>query len=123
MKHVHVKQGCTPRKGTPLSEKNKVQHRAKVTMPFGNTRIATPVLTVPPMDITKRRNEISAVAVDYDVPNNAWERWSMKATIDVRYARVSYNRYNCSDCGSKLNGGHKNYFGPTKLGISLIYIL
>ena len=120
---VHVKQDCALGKRTFLSEKDKVQYRAKVTMPFGNTRIATPILTVPPMDITKRRNEISAVAVDYDVPNNAWERWSIKATTDVRYARVSYDRYNCRDCGSKLNSGHKNYFGPTKLGISLIYIL
>ena len=51
------------------------------------------------------------------------KRWSMEATIGVGYARVSYDRYNCRDCGSKLNSGHKNYFGPTKLGISLIYIL
>ena len=27
VKHVHVKQDCTPRKETFLSEKDKVQHR------------------------------------------------------------------------------------------------
>ena len=43
---------------------------------FTNSRAATPVLTVPPMDITIRRNEISAVAVDYDAPGNAWEIWT-----------------------------------------------
>ena len=32
VKHVHVKQDCSPGKGTFLSEKDKVQHRAKVTM-------------------------------------------------------------------------------------------
>ena len=32
--HVHVKQDCTPGKGTLLSEKDKVQHRAKVKIPF-----------------------------------------------------------------------------------------
>ena len=32
VKHVHVKQGCLPGKGVFLSEKDKVQHRARVTM-------------------------------------------------------------------------------------------
>ena len=30
--HVHVKQYCTPGKETSLSEKDKVQHQARVTM-------------------------------------------------------------------------------------------
>ena len=33
-RHVHVEQDRTPGKGTLLSEKNKVQHRAKVKIPF-----------------------------------------------------------------------------------------
>ncbi|WP_291585865.1 hypothetical protein [Bacteroides sp.] len=37
MKHVHVKQDCSPGKGTFLSEKDKVQHRARVTMPSMDT--------------------------------------------------------------------------------------
>lgn len=43
---------------------------------FTNTRADTPVLTVPQMDITMRRNEISAVAVDYDIIGGAWEIWT-----------------------------------------------
>ena len=35
--HVHVKQNCAPGKGTLLSEKNKVQHRATVMMSFRGT--------------------------------------------------------------------------------------
>ena len=35
--HVHVKQNCAPGKGTLLSEKNKVQHRAKGAIPFRGT--------------------------------------------------------------------------------------
>ena len=37
VKHVHVKQGCTPEKGTFLSEKDKIQHQARVTMPSMGT--------------------------------------------------------------------------------------
>ena len=35
--HVHVKQDCAPGKGTFLSEKDKVQYRARVTMPSMDT--------------------------------------------------------------------------------------
>ena len=51
------------------------------------------------------------------------KRWSMEATVGVGYARVDYDRNNCQDSGTKLNSGQKNYFGPTKLGLSLIYII
>ena len=39
VKHVHVKQDCSPGKGTFLSEKDKVQHRATVAMPFRGTSV------------------------------------------------------------------------------------
>lgn len=51
------------------------------------------------------------------------KRWSMEATIGVGYARIDYDKYNCGHCGSKLNSGHKNYFGPTKAGINIIYTI
>ena len=47
----------------------------------------------------------------------------MEATIGVGYARINYDKYNCGHCGSKLNSGHKNYFGPTKVGINIIYVI
>lgn len=51
------------------------------------------------------------------------KRWSIEATIGVGYARVNYDKYPCGECGTKLKDGHKNYFGPTKAGLSIIYIL
>ena len=35
--HVHVKQDCAPGKGPFLSEKDKVQHRTRATMPSMDT--------------------------------------------------------------------------------------
>ncbi|WP_373152175.1 hypothetical protein [Bacteroides nordii] len=35
--HVHVKQYCSPEKGTFLSKKDKVQYRARITMPSMGT--------------------------------------------------------------------------------------
>ena len=51
------------------------------------------------------------------------KRLSIEATIGVGYAYLDYDKYPCGKCGTKLKDGHKNYFGPTKAGVSLIYIL
>lgn len=51
------------------------------------------------------------------------KRWSLEANIGVGYARLNYDKYDCVKCGSKLDSEKKNYIGPTKAGISLIYII
>lgn len=48
--------------------------------------------------------------------------WNLEAEVGVGYNHVWYNRYACGDCGAKLNSGHTNYLGITKLGISLLYL-
>lgn len=51
------------------------------------------------------------------------KRWSLEANIGVGYARLNYDKYECAKCGEKLDKVTKDYFGPTKAGISLIYII
>lgn len=48
-------------------------------------------------------------------------RWGLEATLGAGYARVNYDKYTCVVCGDKVGSGHKNYWGPTKAGISLIF--
>lgn len=50
-------------------------------------------------------------------------RWSLEATLGLGYAYLNYKQYPCGKCGKKIKDDHKNYFGPTKIGISLIYII
>ena len=50
-------------------------------------------------------------------------RWSMEATIGAGYARLKYDKYECGECGEKLGHKTKNYFGPTKIGLSIIYTI
>lgn len=50
-------------------------------------------------------------------------RWNIEANIGIGYARLQYDKYECKNCGSKLGNEVRNYFGPTKAGISLIYII
>lgn len=52
------------------------------------------------------------------------KRWSVEFTLGVGYAQLNYDKYDCPKCGEKIESGKtKNYFGPTKAGISLIFII
>ncbi len=50
------------------------------------------------------------------------KHWSIEATIGVGYAHLRYDKYECGECGELLKHRHKNYVGPTKAGINLIYV-
>lgn len=52
------------------------------------------------------------------------KRWNLEFTIGVGYAQLKYDKYNCPKCGDKVEtGAVRHYFGPTKAGISLLYII
>ena len=50
------------------------------------------------------------------------KQWKLEFNLGLGYMRMQYDQYDCSNCG-KLNeqGKVKNYFGPTKAGISVIF--
>ena len=52
------------------------------------------------------------------------KRWNMGFNIGLGYMRMKYDQYDCVNCGElKEKGVAKNYFGPTKAGITLIYLI
>jgi len=50
-------------------------------------------------------------------------RWSLEASLGIGYAYMNYDTYYCEECGKLISRDHKNYFGPTQAGISLIYFI
>ncbi len=48
--------------------------------------------------------------------------WNMEATIGVGYARLWYDQSECLPCNKGSRPEHKNYVGPTKIGLSISYI-
>lgn len=50
-------------------------------------------------------------------------RWSIEASVGVGYAHIVYEKYPCATCGTKQKDTSKNYLGPTKASISLIYLI
>lgn len=49
--------------------------------------------------------------------------WRLEATIGVGYAYMDYNTYQRPKCGDFIRHKIKNYVGPTKVGISFIYLI
>jgi len=50
-------------------------------------------------------------------------RWNLELTLGGGYVRFQYEKFPCTKCGSSQGKGDKDYFGPTKGAISIIYIL
>jgi hypothetical protein len=51
-------------------------------------------------------------------------RFSIEATAGFGYAYVNYDKFRCEECGEELAVNQaRHYFGPTKLGLSLIFII
>lgn len=49
------------------------------------------------------------------------KRWSLEGTIGVGYARFDYKKYVGDNYDIQVQDTDKNYFGPTKIGLSIIY--
>lgn len=52
---------------------------------------------------------------------NFSSRWGMEAEAAVGYIRFDYKKYECAGCGERLGTGNRNYIGPTKVALNLIY--
>ncbi len=48
--------------------------------------------------------------------------WNLEAQFGFGYTYADFDRYECHKCGEHLGRGHKHYFGPTKMGVSLVYL-
>jgi len=51
------------------------------------------------------------------------KRWNLEASLGIGYTRLVYDKYDCPTCGEWQEEETKNYIGPTKATISVIYII
>lgn len=56
----------------------------------------------------------------------AWmlsKHWNLETEIGLGYSYTRYDRYQCPECGSKLEDGKKHhYLGPTNAAINIVYV-
>lgn len=63
----------------------------------------------------------AALSYTYVLPID--KHWNAEFSLAVGYVNTRYNRYFNIDNGALINTRDRNYFGPTKVGISLSYRL
>ena len=53
-----------------------------------------------------------------------WSKhWSMEFTLGVGAAHLTYDKYGCETCGDAVGKESKTYIGPTKAGITLVFLI
>lgn len=51
------------------------------------------------------------------------KHWNIEAEIGVGYVWSRYDVYECDNCGRKIESDKtRNYFGPTKAAVNLVYL-
>ncbi len=48
--------------------------------------------------------------------------WNIEAEIGLGWLYTKYDRYECAGCGRRTGKGHKNYVGPTKAAVNIVYV-
>lgn len=49
--------------------------------------------------------------------------WNLEANIGIGYNYIKYDKFEPCNCGEQLENKSSNYFGPTKIGLSIIYLI
>jgi len=73
------------------------------------------------MNLHRFEGWLAGAGLSYGYRWNFNHRWALEATVGGGYAYLAYDRYPCAHCGEKMNSETKNYFGPTKAGVTLVY--
>lgn len=63
----------------------------------------------------------AGITAGYQIPLSV--RWSLDLSIGLGYIYTRYGKYDCYACGEKKGSYKKNYMGPTKAAVSLVYSL
>jgi len=51
------------------------------------------------------------------------DRLNLEAALGIGYAHVRYDKFKCTAFGQKMGKGGGDYLGPTRVSLSIIYIL
>jgi hypothetical protein len=75
--------------------------------------------------IQKKRFEgwLAGFGVSYGYHLVLSNRFSLEFSLGLGYAYLKYDKFDCRTCGDKESSKYMHYLGPTKAGISAIFML
>lgn len=68
------------------------------------------------------QGEFAGLGFTYGYQWSLSRHWNIEAEAGMGYVWSHYGHYPCGDCGAKIDSGHTNYLGLTKLGLSIMYV-
>ncbi len=89
---------------------------------YNTTGIDLPFSPFDDLDTYRYKGHFYGGGISYGYQFILGRHWSLGATIGVGYAYVRYKKYVCKECGKQVDKGSKNYLGPTKAALNLIYV-
>ncbi len=69
----------------------------------------------------RRQGWAAGIGLGYGYSWKFARHWGLEAQIALGYARYGYDKYPCYECGRKIASHRKNYIGPTKAALNLVY--
>ncbi len=74
-------------------------------------------------DNYKYKGDAYGVGLSYGYHLPIGKRWGLEFTIGAGWVHLDYDKYSCTTCRTLVASEKKDYFGLTKAGISLVYII
>lgn len=87
---------------------------ANVKLPFG---------IYPGLDQYRNQGYYYGAGIGYGYHWILSKRWSLEAEVGVGYIGTDFERFYCVECGTKIGDYHKDYFGLTKLSVTLVFMI
>ena len=85
-----------------------------VKLPFG---------LLPQIEHERYEGSLTGAGLSYGYHFILSPRWGVETSIGVGMVHTRYERFRCFHCGEQTGNGSKNYVGPTKVAVSLIYLI
>ena len=92
---------------------------------FGNIKNSVKFLGSDFSNLTDKRYQgwAAGLGIGYGYAWILSEHWNLEAELGIGWIYTRYDAYPCAECGTKLESNRPhNYFGPTKLALSLVYL-
>jgi len=90
---------------------------------IGNVPLADKFIFGQPLKDYRFEGDLVGAGFSYGYAWYLGPRWGLEATAGVGYNFISYKQYECGKCGSYIDKADRHYFGVTKLGLSLTYLI
>lgn len=78
---------------------------------------------LPDLDTYTYRGKLYGGGISYGYHFAIGGRWGLELSAGLGYTYLEYDKYLCRECAEPMGLFRRHYWGPTRLGISFIYLI